>query len=303
MCPFCLDERARCQKKGFFAKTSTRAERVQRFRCLQCRRSFSAQTATLTYREKKPHVDQPLYRLLNSGVSQRRCAMIFALTRATVARKLVRLGRAARHQHQLWLTAHAPASGPVAVIDEMETLEHTKMKPLAIAVAVEEGSRLILGAAVSRMPAKGRLAERSRRKYGRRTDGRAAGLKRVLAGVAVGLPGLSEIKSDECPRYPRLFAAAFPGAQLTTHKGRRACTVGQGELKAGGFDPLFSLNHTCAMFRDNLKTLARRTWCTPKKPDRLQALIDIYVTFHNDGIESKGRHSKVYAGPIIGASF
>jgi hypothetical protein len=51
--------------------------------------------------------------------------------------------------------------------------------------------------------------------------------------------------------------------------------VGQGELKRGGFDPLFSLNHTAAMFRDRLKRLSHRTWCTTKRPDRLQLLLDL----------------------------
>jgi len=34
-----------------------------------------------------------------------------------------------------------------------------------------------------------------------------------------------------------------------TVKGRRGSIAGQGELKKIGFDPLFSLNHTCAMLR------------------------------------------------------
>ena len=281
MCPYCLDSAGRWQKKGFFDKASTRAERIQRFRCLDCRRSFSTQTGRLTYREKKPHVDRPLGRLLTSGVSQRRSAFITGVSRKTVARKLVRLARFARLRHQAWLGERVTSSGAVVNIDEMETLEHTKMKPLAIAVAVEEGSRFVLGAEVSSMPAKGRLAALSRRKYGRRRDDRATGLGRILANVRVAMPRLEVIKSDECPRYPRLFAAAFPRAVRETYKGRRAAVVGQGEMKKGGFDPLFALNHTCAMFRDNLKTLSRRTWCTPKRPDRLQALLDLYVHFHN----------------------
>src|SRR5690606_19374474 len=65
----------------------------------------------------------------------------------------------------------------------------------------------------------------------------------------------------------------------------RACVVGQGEMKAGGFDPLFSLNHTCAMYRDNTKRLSRRSWCTTKRVDRLQCLLELYTVFHNEVIE------------------
>jgi hypothetical protein len=58
--------------------------------------------------------------------------------------------------------------------------------------------------------------------------------------------------------------------------------VGQGELKKVGRDPLFSLNHTCAMLRANLNRLFRRTWCTTKRIDRLEAHLWIYVRFHNE---------------------
>jgi hypothetical protein len=57
--------------------------------------------------------------------------------------------------------------------------------------------------------------------------------------------------------------------------------VGQGELKSGGFDPLFSFNHTAAMLRANINRLVRKTWCTTKRIDRLEAHIALYVQFHN----------------------
>ncbi len=79
MCPFCQNPKAKRRKKGFFFKASTRTAKVQRYSCWDCRRSYSAQTGRLTYRERKPHVDQELFRLLASGVSQRRCAIILRI--------------------------------------------------------------------------------------------------------------------------------------------------------------------------------------------------------------------------------
>jgi len=58
----------------------------------------------------------------------------------------------------------------VIVFDELETFEHTRCKPLAVAVAIENETRRILGFKVSTMPAKGRLAQISRKKYGKRKD-------------------------------------------------------------------------------------------------------------------------------------
>ena len=65
--------------------------------------------------------------------------------------------------------------------------------------------------------------------------------------------------------------------------------VGQGELKRGGFDPLFALNHTAAMYRDRIKRLSRRTWCTTKRADRLQLLVDLYAWHHNERLRGAGR--------------
>jgi len=56
----------------------------------------------------------------------------------------------------------------------------------------------------------------------------------------------------------------------STTKGRRECVVGQGELKGGGFDPLFSLNHTCAMIRAHVSRLFRRTWNTQSESTGLK---------------------------------
>ena len=111
---------------------------------------------------------------------------------------------------------------------------------------------------------------------------------------AVGTVGKGDlvVKSDECPRYPKPVRQHLPGAVHVTFKGRRGCAFGQGELKAGGFDPLFSLNHSCAMFRDNLKRLTRRTWCTTKRPDRLQCLVNIYICAHNAMIDAKSRSGR-----------
>ena len=57
--------------------------------------------------------------------------------------------------------------------------------------------------------------------------------------------------------------------------------TGQGELKKLRFDPLFALNHTCAMLRANINRLFRRTWCTTKKKECLEDHLAVYMDFHN----------------------
>jgi hypothetical protein len=192
----------------------------------------------------------------------------------------VRLARAAE-QRQADDLARRPLR-PTVVFDEMETFEHSKCKPLSIAVAVEEGSRRIIAMEVAAMPAKGKLAAISRKKYGKRKDERPKALRSMLGIVKAAVADENmTLKSDESPRYPKYVREVLPAARHVTFKGRRGCVVGQGELKAIGFDPLFSLNHTCAMTRDRVKRLSRRTWCTTKRPDRLQCLLRLMTYFHN----------------------
>jgi hypothetical protein len=51
-----------------------------------------------------------------------------------------------------------------------------------------------------------------------------------------------------------------PNAVHIRKKSRRACVAGQGELKKGGHDPMFPLNHKAAMLRANVNRLIRKTW-------------------------------------------
>ena len=52
------------------------------------------------------------------------------------------------------------------------------------------------------------------------------------------------------------------------------------------FDPIFSLNHTCAMLRANICRLIRKTWCTTKKRERLVDHIAIYTYLHNRSLKA-----------------
>lgn len=287
MCPFIENNAHNTIKNGFYAKKHGRQRRIQRYFCKQCNRYFSEQTGKFTYRERKPHINNSVFRLLGSGVSQRRTADILGIHRKTVERKMLRAAKLIEKKYLM----KSPCKNKVdsIIFDEMETHEHSKLKPVSISVAVEEKSRKILSLHTAQMPAKGLLARASVKKYGRRKDFRPVAMEKMMIDckrVSVQFPNL---KSDKNPRYPRFVRKHYSTNFYQTFKGRRGCIVGLGELKRGGWDPLFPLNHTCAMIRDNLKCLARRTWCTSKLINRLQGRLWIYMSFHNqrlDGIRS-----------------
>jgi hypothetical protein len=166
-------------------------------------------------------------------------------------------------------------------MDDLETSEHSKCKPLSVALAVEPHSRKILGFQVSQMPARGPLAEFSRKKYGRRKDRRPEGWNRLFESLKPIVDEEATWLTDENPHYPRHLKRHHPKARHETTKGQRGRTSGQGELKKIGFDPLYSLNHSCAMLRANLNRLFRKTWCTTKTRQGLIDHLSIYVDFHN----------------------
>jgi hypothetical protein len=216
---------------------------------------------------------------MSSGVSQRRLARLLRLSRTTIVRKLLFLARLAEAELETMNRESEPAE--IVEFDDLETSEHTKFKPLSVTLAVESKTRRILGITVSRMPAKGTLAKLALKKYGRRRDERARGRTELFQQIAPFVSETALIKSDENPHYPYSVKEHFPRATHIRHPGQRGSIVGQGELKKVRFDPLFSLNHTCAMLRANINRLFRRTWCTTKKPERLLAHLMIYAAYHN----------------------
>ena len=220
--------------------------------------------------------------LLNSGVSQRRAALVLGVTRRTVVRKFRFLAAQARFEHERWL--HSLEKSPLSYVqfDDLETSEHTKCKPLSVALAVEPGTRKVLGFQVSQMPAKGLLSRVALRKYGPRADLRSHGWNALFQSLKPVVTPTALWFSDENPHYPGHLKKHHPLARHRTTPGGRGCIAGQGELKKLVFDPLFSLNHSCAMLRANLNRLFRRTWCTSKTKQGLIDHLSLYVRFHNE---------------------
>ena len=91
MCPYCFASGYETIKCGFYSVNTGKDRRIQRYFCKECRRKFSEQTGTLTFREHKPHLTPVVGLMLKQGFSQRACAQSLSITQATVARKLSRL--------------------------------------------------------------------------------------------------------------------------------------------------------------------------------------------------------------------
>ena len=252
---------------------------VQRYRCQLCKKSFSEASFSQCYAQKKRQFNGIILKLSVGGYSQRRTAFELHLNRKTVVRKFILMGKMAQLGFPRLNALYSQAE--IIEFDDLETSEHSKCKPLSVTLAVQYKSRRILGFRVSQMPAKGKLASIARKKYGLRTDERPKARASLFTEMQEQVSAFALIKSDQNPHYTHDVKKYFPQAKHQSFKGRRGCVVGQGELKRGGYDPLFTLNHTCAMLRANINRLFRRTWCTTKLAERLGYHIAIYALYHN----------------------
>ena len=261
-------------------KRSSDGQTIRRFRCKTCNKSFSCATRSPLKWQKKRHINHTLMVILSNRVSLSGAAQILKINPKTVAKKLSFLGGICRNRLQ---KDRAQYSGIDHIqFDELQTIEHTKCKPLSVAVAVAKKERKILGFQVSKMPATGHLANISRKKYGRRPDERVKGMGQLFDELSQLLSPTASFSSDECSFYKGVLRRYFPQANYEQHKGQKSCVAGQGELKKTVFDPIFTVNHTFAMMRDGISRLTRRTWNTTKKIESLIDHISIYIWMHNN---------------------
>ncbi len=164
--------------------------------------------------------------------------------------------------------------------DEMETIEHTKCKPLSVFLMVNENYE-ILEAKVAKMPAKGKLADFSRKKYGRRIDERDKIARESFSLVKAKLISnpvelVSDAKTSYGPLAKKYFSDVPHFVYARADKDRHRDRMHENCHKKK-YDPMFALNQRCAKLRAQVRPLTRRSWCTTKKPENLQKLLDIFV--------------------------
>ncbi|WP_052600810.1 hypothetical protein [Bacteriovorax sp. Seq25_V] len=267
-------------KDGFFFRRSD-SRKIQRFVCKTCGRKFSRATSTLEKYQKKRRINRRLFLDLATNNSMRSCGRKYKVNYKTIQSRVNYFALKARKAQKKFLKKLEKSKVQAMQFDDLITIEHTKMKPLSITIAVDKKRRFVLAAEVSRIPAFGLLAEKSRKKYGYRKNDHERGLESVFEKIKNIIDQDATIQSDEHQAYPKFVRKYFPLAEYKRYKGGRGCVAGQGELKKLRFDPLFTLNHTCAMFRSNINRLARKSWCTTKRVDMLQKHVDIFISYFN----------------------
>lgn len=271
-------------RSGYYFRQND-SRHLPRYKCTCCGKRFSGATYSLAKWQKKRRINLKLLELLSSGVSMRRSALLLRVHRMTITNRLDFLSKLSLQENAKFLKrVHLKVDH--FQFDDLITLEHTKLKPLTVPIAVDAKTRVILGAEVGKIPAFGPLSEKAKNKYGHRQNEHLKALCRLFKSIKPIVKTDALIKSDEHSRYAPIVSKFFPLATHVHHKSVRGCIAGQGELKKIKSDPLFYINHTCAMFRANVNRLIRRTWCTTKLPDNLKKHLNIYIYYHNSRLVS-----------------
>lgn len=261
-------------KKGFF-KIRRLHQSIRRFQCVSCKRTFSSRSFKADYRHKKMDLNFPLADLLIKGNTLRDCAHFLGLTYRNTYKKFLWITK----QAQLQKTA-LRYEVTTLQFDEMETIHHTKCKPLSICVMVNDRYE-VLSAEVAEMPSKGRLASFSKNRYGSRKDEREVVMERSFQDLKNKLhvsPIL--VRSDAKSSYKKFVEKYFPEADYEVHSREQKARLQERlheKKHKKKFDPLFALNQRCAKLRSQIKRLTRRSWCTTKKKENLQGHLDLYI--------------------------
>ena len=220
--------------------------------------------------------------------SQRRSALVLTVTRKTIKKKFELIAEKSRLLHIEKLIQLKENPVREIQMDDLITIEHTKLKPLSISIVVDKNTRTILGAKVSKIPAFGLLAKKSISKYGKRKNEFHENHNQLIKELAFVIDKFAVIESDKNKQYSISVSNNLPQSKIIQFDSRKASSNGYGELKIRNQrDPLFVINHTCAMFRANINRLARRTWNTTKNVEKLQSHLDIFIHYYNSFLLEK----------------
>ncbi len=204
-------------------------------------------------------------------------AVVLGVNRKTIVRKFLFVAAWARSEHERRI-ARGEIKTSYAQFDEMETFEHTRLKPISVALGVRAKTGQIVDIRVAQLGYKGPLAELARRKYGPREDLSHLAVNEVLSQIGVCSTSELRLVTDASTRYPRRIRACVPHA---VHVAAKVIVPEVKPDRRNYKDPLFTLNYTAAKIRNDLSRMSRKTWVTTKKIDRLQAHLDLYIAWNN----------------------
>jgi transposase-like protein len=260
------------KKAGFYRRPSDRRS-VQRFQCRTCGVTFSTQTFSTTYWQKKPELGSDILMRSVGCMGTRQMARDLEASPETVNHHLARLGRHCLLLHSMTWEGDLPAK--TVVVDGFESFEQSQYHPFHFNVAVEPETEFFMDFTDSEMRRKGRMTKQQQRRreqiearYGR-PDPKAIekGMADLLRNSLRKLKR-AVVRSDEHKAYPRAIRQIDCEIrhELTNSKASRT-----------QHNPLWSVNLLDGIIRHSQSNHKRETIAFSKRRqgaiDRLAILL------------------------------
>ena len=165
-------------------------------------------------------------------------------------------------------------------MDEEETYEGTSIRPLTMPVVIEKETWFVVASSVGsirRLAPPGsprrRRQELDELRRGRRPDESRRCVREVLSSLRARIRGGLGLLTDRKASYAKIARDLFGDrvSHPTTISTRRRDTR----------NPLFPINTTMAMTRDNCGRLRRRSWLVTRRAARLQDQMAIFTVYRN----------------------
>ena len=262
---------------GYFT-ARCRERREQRFRCLKCRKTFSRQTFRHDYRDRRPDCNERLFELLSVGVGLRSSAAVLKISASTAQRKMRKMSRTCRMLYENLCRTLPP--GGSYLLDEEESYEGASIRPLTVPIVIERQNYFIVATGVGSIrrlaPAgSARRAKQGREEelLGKRRDESRKSVLAVLQSLRRCTVGPLLLQTDKKASYATLAHKVF-GADVT-----HETTAGSAPRTT--HNPLFPINLTVAMSRDNCGRLRRKSWLVSKLAKWLRGQLAIFTVFRN----------------------
>lgn len=93
-CPRCAAPKSRWVRDGFYHRHDD-SKNIQRWKCKDCSKKFSAATFKATYNQKKRQINQTIRFGLDNNMRQREIAALVSVNVKTIAARSVWLGKLA----------------------------------------------------------------------------------------------------------------------------------------------------------------------------------------------------------------
>lgn len=277
------------KKIGFFRRL-TAPHRIQRFTCKSCKKSFSTQTFSTTYWQKRPDLDSQIIMKTTGGMANRQIARDLKVSPETINRHIARLGRHCMLFHNQMIKK-CPAFHEI-VVDGFESFEFSQYFPIHHHVAVEKGTDFFIYFTDSELRRKGRMTEHQKRRrqeleleLGRPDPKAVENDMRQLLEVA--LPGHSPatVFSDDHPAYKRSIKT------MTTRIDHR---ITPGSAHRDKSNSLWEVNLLDLLIRHSNANHKRETIAWSKRRQSSSERLAILLVWRN---YMKGRREKVRGSP------